>query len=264
VCEDASVRAPVATARRAAAVALGVYVVLAVASTWPLAPYAGSALTLGTEETSTVPAASTWALCWNADRVGHGWADYWRAPILAPADDAFALSEPMPLPGAVTAPVTWLDGPALAANLWIFVALVLNGLAGRALARRLGVRPSLATAAGVATLLLPFVHHELGVLTLVGVFGVVATLDAILALDGAPSWRTGLYLGGALAVTFLCCGQYAVFTALAAGPPALALWSFFALLVGAFCASFAATCGGRHRDDVTVTSTADTSLLHRV
>jgi hypothetical protein len=45
---------------------------------------------------------------------------------------------------------------------------------------------------------------------------------------------------------------------------ALSLWSFIALLVGAFCASFAATCGGRHRDNVPSVALADTTTLRRV
>jgi len=43
----------------------------------------------------------------------------------------------------------------------------------------------------------------------------------------------------------------------------LSLWSFIALLVGAFCASFAAACGGRHRDTVQIATVTDTNVLRR-
>ncbi|MCA9678889.1 MAG: hypothetical protein KC464_27920, partial [Myxococcales bacterium] len=136
------------TARRATLVAVALYVALAVASTWPLARRAATTLPLGTDTSATVPLVSAWALGWTADRVPHGLAGYWAAPIFHPTDDAFALSEPMPLVGLVMAPVTWLGGAALAHNLWLLLALVLDGVALRGLARAVGAGPRAALLAG--------------------------------------------------------------------------------------------------------------------
>lgn len=44
----------------------------------------------------------------------------------------------------------------------------------------------------------------------------------------------------------------------------LAIWSVVALLVGALCSSFAAACGGRHRDEIPSAVLPDSTLLRRV
>ncbi len=212
-------RAAAPSSPRAWLVALALYVALAIASTWPLARHADDALPLGTDTTATVPLVSAWAMWWNADRLAHGLDGYWQAPIFYPTDDAFALSEAMPLAGLVMAPVTWLGGPALAHNLWLLLALVLNGLAIRGLARACGAGPPAALLTGALGVLLPFVHGELGVLALVPVFAVVWTLHATLRLARGPTWQGGVRLGAALGVTYLLCGQFAIFVTLAAVGP---------------------------------------------
>jgi hypothetical protein len=200
---------------------------LAVASTWPLAARLGDGeIAVGTEEVATVPLASGWALWWTADRLRHGLAGYWDAPIFFPSPDAFAMSEPMPLVGLVAAPVFWLGGDvAAAAGLVAILALATNGLALAWLARRIGLRGWLPLACAAAGVLLPFAHHELGVLTLVPLGFVVLAIGAGLEVAARPGWRAGLALGGALGASYLVCGQLAVFAALAIGPAALlAAW----------------------------------------
>jgi hypothetical protein len=44
----------------------------------------------------------------------------------------------------------------------------------------------------------------------------------------------------------------------------VSLWSFIALLAGAFCASLAATCGGKHRDNVATVAVVDTGVTRTV
>jgi hypothetical protein len=73
--------------------------------------------------------------------------------------------------------------------------------------------------------LLPYAHHELGVLTLVPLAGVLATLHALLAFSQRPALWRGLRLGAAFAAAYLLCGQHALFLALAAAPAALLLVS---------------------------------------
>jgi len=211
--------------RRAArfGAALALCAGLAVASTWPLAARLGDGeIALGTEEAATVPMASAWALWWTADRARHGFAGTWDAPIFYPAADAFAMSEPMPLCGLVAAPVFWAGGdPAMALDLIALVALIGNGLALWWLAGRIGLAgwPALVCAAG--GVLLPFAHHELGVLTLVPLAGVILAVGFGLEVAARPGWRAGLALGAALGASYLVCGQLAVFAALAIGPAAL-------------------------------------------
>jgi len=57
---------------------------LAVVWTWPLALHATTHLPLGTESSATVPLFNLWTLRWNADRLAHGYAGYWDAPIFFP------------------------------------------------------------------------------------------------------------------------------------------------------------------------------------
>jgi len=203
-----------------------VYLMLALASTWPLATRISHAVPLGTEDAATVPFASAWALWWTGDRLPHGLAGYWRAPIFAPEEDTFAMSESMTLPGIVVAPVQWAGGSrALAHGLWLLLALVSNGVFGCLLGRRLGASPVTSALGGAILEMSPVVHHELGVLVLVGVFGIAGTLAAVIAFADAPSRPRGAALGLALGTAYLTCSQYTVLAVVAMGPAAVwLLW----------------------------------------
>jgi hypothetical protein len=171
-----------------------------------------------------VPFASAWSLWWIADRVAAGFRGFWDAPIFFPNPGTLAFSEPLLLEGMAGAPLHWLGGsPVLVANLVLLAALVTNGAFALALLRGLGLGPFASIAGGAMLCLLPFVHHELGVLTLVPLAGVLATLHALLAFSRRATPWTGLRLGFAFAAAYLLCGQYALFLALVAAPAALCL-----------------------------------------
>ena len=189
------------------------------ASTWPLVARLGQVVPGGAEHADTVPLASSWALWWTADRIPHGLAGLWNAPIMWPAAGTFAYSEPMPLLGAVAAPVIWLGGsPALAHGIVVLLCLWLNGLAVRALARRLGAGPLPSLVAGAIGVVLPYVQLHLGVLTLVPIFPLAWTVHALIDLADDPRPRRALLLGVAFASAYLTCAQHALFLALAAAP----------------------------------------------
>ncbi len=200
-------------------VAAALYLALAIASTWPLVAQLGQVVPGGTENADTVPLASSWALWWTADRIPHGLIGLWDAPIMWPAAGTFAYSEPMLLLGAAAAPVIWLGGsPALAHGLVVLACLLLNGLAVRALARRLGAGDLASLLGGAIGVLLPYVQFHLGVLTLVPIFPLVWTVHALIALADDPHPRRGLLLGAAFASAYLTCAQHALFLLLAAAP----------------------------------------------
>jgi len=112
------------------------FLILALASTWPLARHVHDHLPLGTEEAATVPLFNLWTVWWNADRAAAGYQGYWRAPIFHPADDAFSYSEPMVL-SLVAAPLIWLtENRILAYNFLLLLALWLNGWTACRLLRR--------------------------------------------------------------------------------------------------------------------------------
>jgi hypothetical protein len=163
-------------------------------------------------------------LWWTADRIAVGFQRLWDAPIFYPTPGSYAFSEPMLLEGIVGAPLHWLGAsPVLVANLVLFAALVTNGAFALALLRGLGLGAPAAVSGGAMLCMLPFVHHELGVLTLVPLAGVLATLHALLAFSRRATPRLGLRLGVCFAAAYLLCGQYALFLALVAAPAGLCL-----------------------------------------
>ncbi len=172
-----------------------------------------------------MPLASAWSLWWVADRIGSGFAGFWDAPIFFPTRQSFAFSEPLLLEGAAAAPLAWAGvSPVPAHNLVLLAALVSNGAFAFALLRGLGLAALPAGAGGAMACLLPYVHHELGVLTLVPLAGVLAVLHALLAFSrSATAWR-GLRLGVAFTAAYALCGQYAIFLALVGAPAALCLF----------------------------------------
>lgn len=206
------------SARRVALVLL-LYAGLAVGSTWPLARDLGGQVPRGTLESTTIPLVSAWALWWTADRLPAGFASYWDAPILQPAQDSFALSEPMPLVGVVAAPLVWMGAsPVLAYALVLLLALVSNGAVTFGLLRALPVHPWAAAAGGAIAVVLPYTQREVGVLTLVPLAGIVGTLWALLVFARRPSVSGGAVLGAVFGATYLVCAQHAVFLALALLP----------------------------------------------
>lgn len=198
------------------------FLLLALALTWPLARDVGAGLPRGTEPSATVPLFNLWTLAWNHDRLAHGYRGYWEAPIFWPEEGTFALSEPQPLTGLLTAPLVWMTGSEVVSyNLFVLLALTLNGFAGLLLLRALGLPPWIAWAGGASFETLPFVHQELGVLQLVPIAGLLALIMALLRLTEEPTRGRGVLVGAVFAATYLLCGYYGIFALVAIGPAAL-------------------------------------------
>lgn len=187
------------------------YLVLALLMTWPLGYHIQSHIPLGTEDVATVPLFNLWTLWWNADRISNLYQGYWNAPIFYPLEGTFALSEPQPLTGLVAAVLRGLTGsPVFAYNGVLLLALTLNGWAACRLLCAVGLGRPASLSSGLMVQFLPFVHQELGVLQLVSLGGVIATLLALVRLCERPDWIRGSVLGLAFAATALTCGTYAL------------------------------------------------------
>lgn len=198
------------------------FATLACAATWPLLRHLTTHYPLGSESVATVPFASAWALWWTEDRLLHGLRDYWAAPIFYPVRDAFALSEPIPLLGLFSAPLLMLGAPlVLAYNLTLLSCLTINGLAAYMLLRAQRLREPAALAAASCVCVMPAVYHQLGVLTLVPLAGLIAAVHCSLRLVHVPRLRAGVGLGLAIAATYACCGQYGLLLVIALGPALL-------------------------------------------
>lgn len=187
-----------------------VLVALALATTRPLATRLSSAVPIGPQPAATVPLFNVWTVWWNADRVQHGLARYWHAPIFHPTAGTFAFSEAQP-PLMLLAPLTWITSPTTVYNVYLLASLVLNGWFGCNLLRQLGHVPWLACIGGLLCLLLPFVHWQIAVLQLIPIWGVLWTLQSLDQFAEEGRLRTGVQLGAAFGLTYLLCNYYGLF-----------------------------------------------------
>ena len=190
-------------------VELVLFIALAIALTWPLTKRLSRDFPLGTEPSPSIVGFNIWTLWWNVDRIEHGYQDYWDAPIFHPVRDTFAFSEAQPLTGLIAAPILWISrSPILTYNLVLLSALVANGWTAYGLQRAIGLGRAAALAGGAMTEALPFVHHELGVLQLVPLAGVIATIWALVRFGQRPGLMRGAVLGVAAASTLMMCNYY--------------------------------------------------------
>ena len=202
--------------RRGASVAIaaGALVATALLVTWPLVLHLRSHLPIGQLGNATVPYFNLWALEWNRDRIAHGFAGYWDAPIFHPARAAFAFSEPQALTGLLFSLIAPLTGTIAAYNLVLLSFLVLNGLATQHWMRITGLGRLVSGACGVLGVALPFVLKELGVLQLTALFPAIFALAELCALIRAPAWPQLVRLGVWFAVALWTCVYYALFLSL--------------------------------------------------
>ena len=172
------------------------------------------ALPLGQESVATVPLLGVWSVWWNCDRLTSLYSGYWNAPIFYPSVNSFTFSETMPI-SAVAAPLVWSTGKTvLSYNLLLLVALILNGYSAFRLLARMLQDMWVAATSGAIVVLLPLVHHELGVPQLVGLFGILWTLHAAVRLLEKPTFGRAVLLGVSFAVTYFLCNYYGLFLAL--------------------------------------------------
>ena len=187
---------------------LSLFLLLAVASTWPLVTRLDSAVPRGSERVATVPLFNLWTIWWNADRAGSMFDCYWDAPIFAPSENTFALSESQPTTVAV-APVVWILGSrTLAYNVYLLSMLALNGWCGSLLVGSLTRNRLVGIWAGAALLLLPFVHWQLGVLQLTSISGVLLTLHFLIRFIGDLRLKDAVLAGVSIGFCYLSCNYY--------------------------------------------------------
>jgi hypothetical protein len=187
---------------------LAFFLLLAIASTWPLASRIQTAIPTGQERAATVPLFNLWTIWWNTDRAEVLFDDYWDAPIFAPAENAFALSEAQPVT-AITTPVVWASGSlALAYNVYLLGVLAANGWCGSLLIRSLTGNGIAGLWCGAALLLLPFVHWQLGVLQLTSLSGMLLTLHFLIQFLANLRFRDALLTGASIGFCYLSCNYY--------------------------------------------------------
>jgi hypothetical protein len=139
--------------RRTDLLALGAFVVAALAATWPLVLSMGRATAGGDAD----PMLVSTVLAWDADRFAHGLRGFWDAPWLFPYRHSLAYSEHLIGVAIFTAPIQWISSnPFLAYNAAYFGSYVLAGFGMFALTRALWGRADAALLAGLAFELTPY------------------------------------------------------------------------------------------------------------
>jgi len=139
--------------RRAALLALGVFVAAALVATWPLVLRAGRATAGGDAD----PMLVSTVLAWDADRLAHGLRGFWDAPWLFPYRDSLAYSEHLIGIALFTAPIQWIAGNQfLAYNVAYIGSYALAGFGMFLLTRALWGRADAALLAGLAFELTPY------------------------------------------------------------------------------------------------------------
>lgn len=184
--------------------AIATHVAVAVATTAPLLWRPG--LPLGDEPAATVPRFNLWTLRWTADRLPHGLHGWWDAPIFAPSTGTFAWSEPQPGTGAAFALLRPLAGDARAYALLVIAFLALDGIAGAALARRLGTSARAALLSGILVQTVPFLWDQLGVLQLLALWPLLGAMASLLAWASDPRPRHALAVGAMAVAGAWTCG----------------------------------------------------------
>ena len=139
---------------REAVLAGAAYVLLALVFWWPLP---ADAATATIAHPFGDPLLNAWTLAWDADRILHGFRDYWRGLFFYPYSDTVAYSEHLLGIAVFSAPLQWLTGqPILVINVVTIASTALAGWGTFLLARLLTGRADAAFLAGVAIACSPY------------------------------------------------------------------------------------------------------------
>lgn len=201
-----------AVARRTAPASVSL--ATALVATWPLAAHLTTRVPRGTEHEATIPLFSLWNLWWTSDRITHAFHGFVDAPFFFPNTGVTTYSEPMPLLGAVVAPL-WATAasPATIYNVALLLVLTLNGVFAYRVARALAVPFVPALVAAAIGVTLPFAADVLGVLPNLALFGMLWTLDGAIRFGRSGSAGAAAWTGAGFAATYFTFEQYALFFA---------------------------------------------------
>ncbi len=216
------------------AVAALIYLILALAVTWPLAKNLNSHVTPGEQSIVMVSQLNLWTLAWN-----HHWmraplqTAYWDSNNFYPHRYALAYSEPQFLTSLITLPLA-LVGVELVTlyNLVFLLFFFSSGWAVYLLAEHLlsqGGRSSrmethaAAFLAGLLFLFNPYMFKELGVLQLYAFPFPPLTLLFMLRFMDRFLWRDAIMTGLCYLMCWNSCAYYGIFL------------TVFAMVFGIFC-----------------------------
>ena len=197
--------------------AAGVFALLTLAMTWPLA---------GRIATSASPHLDVyfnlWRLRWFAHALATRPSHLFDANIFYPEPNTLALSDAMPVEGLLAAPMLWAGmPPVLVHNLMILLPIALSGAAMFALARHLTGSRGAGLIAGVAFAYAPYRFEHLMHMELQWTVWMPLAFLAMHRAFETGRWAFGLAAGACVALQMLSCIYYGMFLAAAIVPAAL-------------------------------------------
>ena len=194
--------------------ALAICVLLALAHTWPLALHPGRYSRNDNADTQL----NEWILAWVAHQLPRDPTHLFQANIFYPAQDTFAFSEPLIVPGLMGAPLAWVGAsPVLVYNLVLIVGFALTAFATFVLVD--GWTGSFAGGL-VAGSLFAFNTHTLTRFAHVQGIHIYGLPMALLAIDRivrGGSYRAAALLAGAIVLMAYTSGYLVVFAAVMIG-----------------------------------------------
>lgn len=208
--------APVPSSTRLDLAALGLFLLLAVAWTWPLA----SSLSVRIPHDAGDPILNIWILWWNAHAVPFT-GRWWDPPIFYPLSGALALSEHLAGIAIVTTPLQWAGVSPLAAyNIALILSFGLSGFFAFLLGRRLTGSALAGVCAGLAFGFAPYRASQLAHLQVLMSQWMPLALLAMHAYvkDGRRRWL--VVFAGAWLIQAFSNGYFLLFF-----PILIALWT---------------------------------------
>ncbi|MBN1343449.1 MAG: hypothetical protein JXQ73_12250 [Phycisphaerae bacterium] len=212
--EDPGPPSPCPTWRHHAA-AGGLYLVLTIALTWPLAAHVADKVAVHPKLTMLVPFCHLYQVAWNHHALDRGLEGFWDCNIFYPHPRVLTYFESLFVPAWATWPIHRLTHNAtLCYNLIVLTAFILNALAAYALALQMRLSWRLAVLVGSAVAFCPYLFEEIYCLPMLMLYPAAFLLAATHRLLSRPTW-------GATALAGLCglwlvtsCYQYALFASL--------------------------------------------------
>ncbi|OFW06523.1 MAG: hypothetical protein A3H96_12680 [Acidobacteria bacterium RIFCSPLOWO2_02_FULL_67_36] len=210
---------------------LAVAVAVVVLMTWPLAKGMGRLGRTGSGD----GLFSIWNVAWVARTIVADPVNLFRANIFFPHEHALAYSEANIGAGVLAIPAWWLtQNPYTALNTALLLAFATNLIGMWLLARYLCRDKAAAAIAALIFSFCPYLFSHTAHIQLLMAGGIPLSLLMLHRVADAPSWKTALALGLALAVQALSCAYYGIFTGLVVGYAAL-----FLTVSRATCRTFA-------------------------
>jgi hypothetical protein len=186
--------------------------VITIAVTWPIAGRFGSAGRIDTGDGRY----SIWNVAWVANALTTNPATLWDANIFFPYNNSLAFSEANVVAGILAAPI-WVatKNPYAASNFAILCSFVLAAVAMYALVLHLTRSRAAAALAALHYAFSAYAFAHIPHIQLLMTFGPPLAMLRLHKFVEAPTIRTSVWLGVAVALQALACGYYGMYGGIA-------------------------------------------------